>query len=142
MNKTSKVDNFFSLWHFMTVFGLKIRFNSKLVTINQTQQTIFLRVAVWKWWTKKKSIQMVQNFGHSTWRFYPKRKVPSSPNPIEMALIGAWILCNIHLEDYLRIRYDFFSWPNPLCLIHHGRHLFIPGILKPFTFEVISCLWV
>ena len=38
----------------MRVFGLKIRFYPKLVTINQTQQTIFLRVAVWKCWTKKK----------------------------------------------------------------------------------------
>ena len=36
----------------------------------------------------------------------------------------------------------FFSWPNPLCLIHHGRHLFIPGILKPFTFEVTIDLFM
>ena len=90
---------------------------------------------------------MVQNF-HSSWRFYPKRKVPS-PNPIEMEL-GALILCNIRPEDYLRIRYDFFFmcvclfWPNPLCLIfHHGRLLFTtPGLFKPLTFSLFLSILV
>ena len=96
-------------------------------------------VEVLNW--KKKVFQMVQNFEHSSWRFYPKRKVPRSPNPIEMELIGAWILCNIRLEDYLRIRYDFFFngqthyvWfiMADICLLHLDCKTIFKSDIWPF----------
>ena len=61
----------------MTVFGLKIRFYSKLVTINQTQQTIFLRVAVWKCWTKKKVFKWCKISAIQHDDFTQKEKFPA-----------------------------------------------------------------
>ena len=61
----------------MTVFGLKIRFYSKLVTINQTQQTIFLRVAVWKCWTEKKVFKWCKISAIQHDDFTQKEKFPA-----------------------------------------------------------------